>query len=180
LADLPDLVAGLAARWGLTVGGAFADATEAVVLAATREDGTAAVLKLLIPRERPVAVFEIAFLERAAGEGCARVLDHDGELGALLLERLGRAMVDCGLPIATRHELLCDAAQQLWRPAPDLGLPTGAAKGRWLAEQIATKWERLGRPCSERAVEHALTCVERRIAAHDDERACLVHGDVHQ
>jgi streptomycin 6-kinase len=33
---------------------------------------------------------------------------------------------------------------------------------------------------SERAVEHALPSAERRIAAHDDERAVLVHGDVHQ
>ena len=30
------------------------------------------------------------------------------------------------------------------------------------------------------AVEHALLCAEIRIAAHDDERAVLVHGDVHQ
>jgi streptomycin 6-kinase len=41
-------------------------------------------------------------------------------------------------------------------------------------------WEELDRPCSERAVDHALACVERRIDAHDDERAVLVHGDVHQ
>jgi streptomycin 6-kinase len=33
---------------------------------------------------------------------------------------------------------------------------------------------------SERAVDHALACAARRVAAHDDERAFLVHGDVHQ
>ena len=27
---------------------------------------------------------------------------------------------------------------------------------------------------------HAVACAERRAAAHDDERAVLVHGDVHQ
>jgi streptomycin 6-kinase len=27
---------------------------------------------------------------------------------------------------------------------------------------------------------HALACAERRVAAHDDERAVLVHGDVHE
>jgi streptomycin 6-kinase len=31
-----------------------------------------------------------------------------------------------------------------------------------------------------RAVDHALACAARRVAAHDDERAVLVHGDVHQ
>ena len=27
---------------------------------------------------------------------------------------------------------------------------------------------------------HAVACANRRVAAHDDERAVLVHGDVHQ
>ena len=41
-------------------------------------------------------------------------------------------------------------------------------------------WEELDRPCSERAVDHALACAAHRIEANDDERAVLVHGDVHQ
>ena len=32
----------------------------------------------------------------------------------------------------------------------------------------------------ERAINYALACAARRIEAHDDERAVLVHGDVHQ
>jgi streptomycin 6-kinase len=69
---------------------------------------------------------------------------------------------------------------QLWRPAPECGLPSGADKGRWLAQFITTLWEELAHPCSERAIDHALACAARRVAAHDDERAVLVHGDVHQ
>ena len=59
-------------------------------------------------------------------------------------------------------------------------MPTGAEKGRWLIDQITMEWHDLGQPCSERAVDHAIACAERRIAAHDDERAVVVHGDVHQ
>ena len=55
-----------------------------------------------------------------------------------------------------------------------------ADKGRWLSDFITATWLELDRPCSERAVEHALACAARRVAAHDDERAVLVHGDVHQ
>jgi len=44
---------------------------------------------------------------------------------------------------------------------------------------IAATWEDLDRPCSEHAPDHALACASRRIDAHDDERAVLVHGDVH-
>ena len=70
----------------------------------------------------------------------------------------------------------------------DARLATGAGlrsadrrrKGRWLADFITATWEELDRPCSERAVEYALACAERRVAAHRDERAVLVHGDVHE
>ena len=98
----------------------------------------------------------------------------------LLLERLGRSMHELALPIVQRHEILCATAQRVWRPAAGCGLPTGADKARWLAERIPAAWEETGRPCSARAVEHALTCAGRRAAAHDDDRAVLVHGDVHE
>ena len=104
----------------------------------------------------------------------------DDELGALLLERLGPSLHDLKVPIGQRHEILCSAAERVWRPAPGCGLPTGAEKGRWLIEFITRTWDELDRPCSERAIDDALACAERRIAAHDDERALLVHGDVHE
>jgi streptomycin 6-kinase len=84
------------------------------------------------------------------------------------------------LPTRRRHGILVSAAARIWRPASDSGLPTGADKAEWLAEFIATMWEELGRPCSERAVEHALACAKRRGDDHRDETAVLVHGDVHQ
>lgn len=100
--------------------------------------------------------------------------------GALLLERLGPSMYDLALPFRPRLEILRSIAARVWRSAPGSGLPTGAEKGRWLVDSITSMWDELDRPCTERAVDHALTCAARRIAAHDDERAVLVHGDVHQ
>ena len=64
--------------------------------------------------------------------------------------------------------------------APDAGLPTGAEKAAWLADHIERQWDALDRPCSEQAFDDAMACGERRRAAHDDERAVLVHGDIHQ
>jgi streptomycin 6-kinase len=180
LNDLPDLVAALERKWSIAVGRPYDDATEAFVAEATRADGTPAVLKLLVPRGRDVAAHEITVLRTTNGEGCVRLLRDDVERGALLLERLGRSLRELALPIAQRHEILAATATRVWRPAPESGLPTGADKGRWLIDFVATLWEELDHPCSERAVDHALTCAQRRIAAHDDERAVLVHGDVHQ
>ncbi len=180
IADLPGIIAGLEQDWSITVGRPYDSSTEAFVAEATLADGTPVVLKLMIPRPGDHARREITVLELTAGEGCVRLLRADADRGALLLERLGRSLDQLGLPIGARHEILCAAAELLWRPAPGSGLPTGADQGRWLAGYITATWAELGRPCSERAVEHALACAQRRVAAHDDERAVLVHGDVHQ
>lgn len=183
LAELPELVAALEKRWSISVGRPFANGTEAFVAEATSlEDDSQCVLKLLIPSEASAnAQHEITVLRLANGEGCARLLEHDAERGAVLLERLGPALCDLDLPVERRHEILCATAARLWRAVPpDSGLPTGAERGAWLIDSITRTWEELGRPCSERAIDHAVACARRRIAAHDDERAVLVHGDVHQ
>jgi streptomycin 6-kinase len=180
LADLPALVSDLEEEWSITVGRAYPDATEAFVAEAALADGTPAVLKLIMPRGDDVARHEATVLRVAGGEGCVRLLGDDVERGALLLERLGPALSQLNFPMAERHRILCATAARVWRPAVDSGLPTGADKGRRLVEFITQTWGELDRPCSEHAVDHAGACAARRIAAHDDERAVLVHGDVHQ
>jgi streptomycin 6-kinase len=180
LRDLPGSVAELEREWSMTVGRSYDDPTEAFVAEATLRDGTPAVLKVYIPRPGDHARNEITVLRLAAGNGCARLLRADEDRGALLLERLGPSLFERALPIAQRHEILCDAAARIWRPARGCDLPTGADTGRRLAGFIPAAWEELGRPCSERAIADALACLKRRIAAHDDERSVLLHGDVHQ
>lgn len=125
------------------------------------------------------AAREIAALRLAGGQGCAALLRDDVERGALLLERLGPSLHALGPPIGERHEILCATAARVWRPAPDAQLPSSASKARLLIAFITRTFEALGRPCSERAVDHAVSCARRRIAAHDPARDVLVHGDVH-
>jgi streptomycin 6-kinase len=180
LKQLPGLVADLEREWSITVGAGFADSTEAYVAEATTQTGERVVLKLIVPRDGEAAAHEITALRLADGDGCVRLLRHDERRGALLVERLGRSLAELGLPIRRRHEILCDLAARVWRPAAESALPTGADKGRWLADFITTTWEALDRPCSQRAVQHALTCAQRRVAAFSSANARLVHGDVHQ
>jgi streptomycin 6-kinase len=186
LRDLPGLVGSLERDWSISVGRAYDDPTEAFVAEAALADGTPAVLKLHIPRpgrhmENELTVLRLTGLgDTAADGGCVRLLNADLDRRALLLERLGRPMSELDLPLPQRLEILCATAARVWRPAPGCGLPTGADKGRRMAEEIPEAWEELGRPCSERATAHAVACAQTRAAAHDDERAVLVHGDVHQ
>lgn len=123
---------------------------------------------------------ELTVLRLAGGEGCVRLLAGDEARGALLLERLGPSLFDLRVPLPRRHEILVDAARRVWRRVPGAGLPTGADHARGLATFAVQAWEELGRPCAERTIEHALRCARRREAAHDEERAVLVHADVHQ
>jgi streptomycin 6-kinase len=177
---LPDIVASLERDWSITIGRPYEEGTEAFVAEATMADGSPAVIKVLVPRGTDVAAHEATVLRLAAGEGCPVLYRDDPDRGALLMERLGPSMFALGLPYEQRLAQLCDAAARIWRPAADCGLPTGAEKAAWLTESIATTWEALDRPCTERTVDHAVTCAERRRRTHDDERAVLVHGDVQQ
>jgi streptomycin 6-kinase len=180
LRALPSLVREVEHAWGISVGRVYGDSTEAFVADARCADGTPAVLKLVVPRDGDAAAHEILALRLANGEGCARLLRADETRGALLLERLGRGLHELDLPVAERHEILVSAAERMWRSVPACGLPTGAEKADWLVSFISRLWPELGRPCSRRAVDYAFACAASRRVAHDDTRAVLVHGDVHQ
>jgi streptomycin 6-kinase len=180
LEQLPALVAELEREWSITVGRSYDGGNEAFVADARLDDGSGAVLKVFIPRDDDSARNEIGVLRLADGDGCARLLRSDLSRGAMLVERLGARLGESGLPAPQRREILCAAAERLWRLVPDWPLPTGAEKGRWLIDFITRTWEQLDRPCSKEAVAYAVDSAERRIAAHDDAASVLVHGDIHE
>lgn len=177
---LPALVSSLETDWSVAVGRSYWGGSEAFVAEATRQDGTSAVLKVLVPGAGNDSSNEATVLRIAGGEGCPALYQYDAERGALLMEKLGRPMFELGLPHSRRLEILWATAARIWRPAPNCGLPTGAEKARWLADFVVKLWEELDHPCSEKAIDQALTSAHRREQAHRDEKAVLVHGDVHQ
>ncbi|MGB0114821.1 MAG: aminoglycoside phosphotransferase family protein [Ilumatobacteraceae bacterium] len=179
LAELPELVAALEREWEFDVGRQFDEGTEAFVAEVVHTDGTSAVLKLLIPRAEHDD-HEAFVLRLADGDGCPMLYRDDPTRNALLMERLGPSMFSLGLPYEQRLPALCDAARRIWRPVPSGDLPTGATKADWLSNYITATWEMLDHPCTAAAVDHAVECARRRLAAHDDERSVLLHGDVHQ
>jgi streptomycin 6-kinase len=180
LNELTSVVETLAQDWSLTIGATLRGGHAALVVEASLANGTAAVLKVGVPGTRRELGFEAAALRLADGDGCASLLRDDLDRDALLLERLGPALYDFVPDPATRHEMLCDVAAQLWRPVgPDVDLPTGADKARQYADLLPRLWEETGRPCSQATVNDAVECLDHRHRAHDDRRAVLVHGDIH-
>ncbi|MEY2453276.1 MAG: streptomycin 6-kinase [Acidimicrobiaceae bacterium] len=183
LDGLGALVDELERDWDITIGATLSGGTASYVAEATTAEGESAVLKVAMPAQFTSLGDlgnEIRTLTIADGHGCARLLRHDEERRALLLERLGRKLDDLGLPVQRQLEIICATLPRLWDASPgNVELPSGAAKGRWLADDIARAWDELDQPCSSRVVDTALSFAERRIAAFDQERAVLVHGDAH-
>ncbi|MFD0891142.1 aminoglycoside phosphotransferase family protein, partial [Streptosporangium algeriense] len=89
IAGLPALAAELLDRWGLERDGAAQSGEASLVLPVLREHGTRAVLKLQMPRQETTAA--LIGLRAWNGEGMVRLLDHDPESSAMLLERLDTA-----------------------------------------------------------------------------------------
>lgn len=86
LADLPEILDGVARDWQLSVGEPF-DLTYHYVAAVTCADGTPAVLKLGVPGAESLAE-QAPALEAFAGRGSVRMLRSDLDRAALLLERI--------------------------------------------------------------------------------------------
>lgn len=180
LTSLPELVAGLERDWDITVGAPVSGGSESLIAPATMADGTEAMLKVRPPGDATAAEREIAILAAVAGDGCAALLRADLARCALVTERLGEMLGRSTLPLKERVTVLVDNAQRLWRHRPEVALPTGAEKARWLIDYIEEQWAAQSRPCSERALRYALNAAHRRLEAHDDARSVLVHGDVHE
>ena len=118
LRGLPALVAYLAARWNVTVHAPF-ELSYNYVAAATRSDGTDAVLKVGFPRHELER--ELAAIRLYGGEGMCRLLEADDARHAMLLERLrpGQTLAELARTddvAATR--IGAAVMHALWRPVP--------------------------------------------------------------
>lgn len=179
LAGLEGLRDELAHQWGLSFGDPMHGGSEALVLPATRADGTRAILKAIVPGSETWES-EVAVLIAADGKGYARVLEHDAGRRAVLLERLGPTLRSLGYSTETQLRILCRAMTAAWRrPPPGLHLMNGAEKADGLAEFIDQMVAAVGLACEQRTIDLARKYCRRRRAAFDPATAMLCHGDAH-
>ena len=155
----------LAEEWELELGPRLENTNEAIVH--LTDD---AVLRVDLYDD---ARFEerIAVLQAADGCGYARLLRHDVDRRAMLLERLE--------PFAATFEDVQRALADAWRVETDYPLRTAADKAQELARFIEEYWQHFGRPTPQAKVDRALELCESRAAAWDPSDAVVVHGDAH-
>jgi streptomycin 6-kinase len=173
-------------RWDLTVLGAFDEGAELPVLAVHRDGAGPAVLKLGGAGSDHAQ--QVRLLKAADGRGYVRVLAHDAELDAALLERLG-APLHAGVtdPVA-QTEALAELLPATWELPSAVGAPFAPAeKARGLlalvdgtladgyhADGAIAAPEDAHRPVLERARALALELI-----AAPSSRQVVLHGDPH-
>jgi streptomycin 6-kinase len=135
-----------------------------------------AVLKLNAPPHYE-ADFEADALEHWRGEGAVRLLAHDRENRALLIERCvpGTRLWDSEVD---QPEVVMALLPRLWR-APDEGHPfryLADEAARW-AESVPRAYERFGRPFERRLLDFAVAFF--REAGPDQGEQVVVNQDLH-
>jgi streptomycin 6-kinase len=174
LARLPGLLDEVVERWQRSIGDAFPDASASLTLAATRADGERVALKLQYPHRE--AEHEAAALAQWDGNGAVRLLAHDPDRHALLLE-----LCEPGTPL---FELEQDAALEvfsgllprLWQPS-DRAFTSLADEAAPWAATLPDIWERLGRPFERDLLAAALEAIDELTSTQGEE--VLLHQDLH-
>jgi streptomycin 6-kinase len=161
--------------WDLRVGEPFADVFEALVLPATRPDGTGVVLKLpFVGRENE---HEARALARWDGNGVVRLLAYDAERAALLLERCRPGTPLSDVDPARALDVLIELLPRLWKPA-DEPFRHLADEAAWWSSTLIPDWEAAGRPFERRLVDAALDAIDQLLSSVPSEQV-LVNQDLH-
>lgn len=179
LANLDETLAGLEADWGLSFGQALPGGTAGFVAEATDAEGNAFIVKVVTP-PGPGGRHEPILLAMARGKGYVRLLRHDEQRHAILLEKLGDGLEVMDLPYRAKVDAICATLLDAWMPVPPgIPLETGDQKATSLAQFIIRTNHALGQPVSQPVVDRALLYCQDRAAAWRPENAVLAHGDPH-
>jgi streptomycin 6-kinase len=145
-----------------------------VVAPGVTAGGEQVVLKVQEPHRE--SEHEAAALELWDGDGAVRLLDHEPEEHALLLERCvpGTPLSAAGPEAAL--DFFVELLPRLWKPAgPPFG--TLAAEAAWWAGSLEGTWEEFGRPFERPLLDAALEAL-RELPPTQGEQV-LLHQDLH-
>jgi streptomycin 6-kinase len=177
LERLPRLVEECAAAWGLHVRAPFTPATVSFVAPAVLPGGAQAVLKINFPE--PESEHEAGALAAWGGRGAVRLLAHDAERRALLVERcLPGTQLWAVADEEQANRAAAGVLRALWRPPPDGVRPLAGEARRWAAE-VPVRWERHGRPVDRAVVDDAVGWIGELLEPGDGAGDALLHQDLH-
>ncbi|MGC5309537.1 aminoglycoside phosphotransferase family protein [Micromonospora zamorensis] len=174
LGTLPTWLAECTERWSLRLGPPFRYAYASLALPADLPDGTAAVLKLQYPDED--SRHEADALAQWNGDGAIRLLAHDPERRALLVERCQPGTPLHDLPIDRALDAVTALLPRLWRPAGAPFTPLAEEAAGWI-DRMPDNWDRAGRPYERRLLDTALDLLTGLASSQGEQ--VLVNQDLH-
>jgi streptomycin 6-kinase len=174
LERVPRLVSECVDLWDLGLGEPYAAGAAGYTARVDLPDGTPAVLKLIYPHRE--AEQEAAALQHLDGVGAVRLVAHDRERWALLLERCepGTPLWQVGGDSAL--DVIVELLPRLWKPAGAPFRPL-ADEAAWWVEQLPGEWERAGRPVERALLDAGIDALRELPKSQDDQ--VLVHQDLH-
>ncbi|TMR06349.1 aminoglycoside resistance protein [Actinomadura soli] len=178
LDDLPTIIDAVARDWRLRVGRPFELSYHWVAEATREDDGSAVVLKLGPPQPGHLDI-EAAALTFYDGRGAVRLLEHDPERGALLLERATPGTLARALVPGKDEEATADVIAVIKRlhrtPPPDCPLPDLSSAGTSFTDHLRRFPG--DDPLPRHLVERAGSLFNELCSDNTDR--VVLHGDLH-
>ena len=174
LHGVPQLIEECAAEWELTIGEPYTAGAAGYTVRADCADGIPAVLKLIYPHRE--AEHEATALEVWDGDGAVRLLAHDDERWAVLIERCEPGTLLAQIDGDAALDVLIGLLPRLWRRVTEPFRPL-AEEAAWWIEYLPDEWERAGRPFERRLLDEAIDLLETLSQSQGEQ--VLVHQDLH-
>jgi len=174
LDQLPVLLDEVVERWQLSIGDAFPDASASLTLRTARVDGEPVVLKLQYPHRE--AEHEAAALAQWDGNGAVRLLAHDPDRHALLLELCEPGTPLFGLDQDPALEVLVELLPRLWQPSNRAFISLADEAAHWAAT-LPDLWARAGRPFERDLLAAALETTDELTSTQGEQ--VILHQDLH-
>lgn len=146
----------------------------AVVAPAVTASGDEVVLKIQEPHRE--SEHEAAALELWDGDGAVRLVDHDPDEHALLIERCVPGTPLSAAGAETALDVFVELLPRLWKPAGSPFRPL-AEEAEWWLEGLEATWERFGRPFERSLLEAGLAALHELAPTQGEQ--VLLHQDLH-
>jgi streptomycin 6-kinase len=173
LGRLPRLIGDLSGKWQLRLGEPYPGSNVSYVAPAVRA-GEQVVLKIQWPHDE--STHEADALRIWDGDGAVRLLEHDAERHALLLEQCSPGTSLSSTPNIDQLAVLSELLPRLWKPVrrPFQFLSDEA---RHWSRSLPADWEAAGKPCERELVDAGVTSIAELLCAQGQQ--VLLHQDLH-
>jgi streptomycin 6-kinase len=174
LERVPDLVTECVKQWGLRLGEPYAAGAAGYTVRADLPDGTPVVLKLIYPHRE--ADREAEALNVWDGDGAVRLLAHDEERWAMLIERCEPGTLLTAIDADGALDVLTGLLPRLWRPVSE-PFRSLADEAAWWVVHMPSEWERAGQPFERRLLDEAIDALQGLAGSQGEQ--VLLHQDLH-